>query len=428
MKHRIMRYLNNVEEGQTISDIANGIGISRPTVYKYIEHLEEAGRIRTQQVGVYRLYFAKKRKNEKIIENLYLFFLSSIQDLQIVDQRILSTIISSFKTHGRELISRMKFPRVKLPFTMRKRRASLSDLEKLVEPVQQMLYFLTPLTTMPRVEIVPPLGNLKPMTLLIRMEDPGYIPRNAKMHYYLIARIIEEKLSILAKKDLYFKVAKDIDNLDDSVLFELGYVEEYFHDFSIVKIRDDSVTEDELLDEIYDFYNSIVPVKLKKYKKEGKQHYLLRFNKNRDLEEVYELAVRTNKENMEIAMELMTKLSGELSRQWVPLEEYQDDPYAIVDMRANIGYLMDEHLKTSAEAYKFGGISLEFKEKEDGWLIYCKDRVDFDVLFTPMTDDDKRKKVYAQLTPTPEEFLKLRKEALQRRREMIRKIRASQEI
>ncbi|MHA1680768.1 MAG: hypothetical protein ACTSUE_07155 [Promethearchaeota archaeon] len=423
-KGRIIRFLNNSEVGRTIVDIATNLSISRPTVYKYIDILEAEDRITTQQVGVYKLYFAKKKAEEKIIENLYLFFLSTIQDMDLVDENIVQNVISQFKSIGRELIARMEFPDIDLDVNLRKRRASVGDLEKLVEVVQIMLYYLMPLTETPKIEIIPPFGIIKPMTLLLKLKDPGYIARNARLHYYLISRVIEEKLTILTRREIYFRISEEIEFSDEDVFFELGYVEEYFHDFSIVKCSDESITDKDLLDEIYNFYSSLVSVSKKPFQKGGKLHYLFRFRKNRDVEEVYELAVRTNKENMEIAIELMRKYDGKLIRKWVDVEEYKDSAFAIIDMRANIGYLLDEHVKKSNAAYQFGGVCTHWEPlPKGGYRIYCKDRLDFDVLFTPMLDDERRREIYSQLTDAPDEFLKIRKEALLRRIKTIKEIR-----
>lgn len=56
LKQRILDVLNNSDIGLTVSEIARSLGISRPTVYKYLSELKAEGKIKEFSVGAYRIY------------------------------------------------------------------------------------------------------------------------------------------------------------------------------------------------------------------------------------------------------------------------------------------------------------------------------------------------------------------------------------
>ncbi|MHA1682749.1 MAG: hypothetical protein ACTSUE_17550 [Promethearchaeota archaeon] len=255
------------------------------------------------------------------------------------------------------------------------------------------------------------------------LSSPGFIPVKMNIHYYVLARLVEDKISAVVKKNLYFRVAREIKETDEHVFFEFGYIDQYFHDFWIESFQDPGTTVDALLKDIEIFYSSTVPCRGSYFYKENGRHVYIRFASNREVEEIYELMVRINTENAKIVRDLIKETGKKLKRKWYPVERYKDKAYAVINLRANLGYLMIQHVKTSHETYKYTGICAHWEERGGVWRIYCKDRLDFDVLFTPMNDSKKRYEIYKRLDDDPDEFMRRRLELLQKHMDEIRETR-----
>ncbi|MHA1682904.1 MAG: hypothetical protein ACTSUE_18340 [Promethearchaeota archaeon] len=235
------------------------------------------------------------------------------------------------------------------------------------------------------------------------------------MQFFNVAlQLVSKTLSKWAKRPVYALKTSVLRDSDEILTTEIGFSEPYFHDFSITKFTGNSKEKIALLKRIYEFYNSIVPVKLDVVRMDPPL-FRLKFKKNKDAEMIYEMLIRGNTENMVFALDLLEQRGGKITRKWVPVSAYRDSPYVVVKMRTNIKALMELHVKTSHRVYRFAGICAHWERVSDGWEIYCKDRVDFDMLYVPITDDEGRRKVYEHFTDEPDEFLEIRKQAMKAR-------------
>ena len=60
-KKEILEYIKDNPSGSTVTDVSEGINTTRITASKYISILETKGKIFSQKIGVYKLYFSAKR-------------------------------------------------------------------------------------------------------------------------------------------------------------------------------------------------------------------------------------------------------------------------------------------------------------------------------------------------------------------------------
>jgi predicted urease superfamily metal-dependent hydrolase len=88
----------------------------------------------------------------------------------------------------------------------------------------------------------------------------------------------------------------------------------------------------------------------------------------------------------------------------------------VIDCITNFGYIVDEHIRLSSESDKLFGVCVHFERIEGGWRINCMEKVDFDQLFSPMTDWNRRRATYEKFFPNVDEFLRRRNEMIARNR------------
>ena len=420
IKAEILHLIQADVYGITPYQIAKQLNISRQTTNKYLRELELEKKIIKHDIGSYGVYSLKMQRDDWLFEKLYTFIISLMSYLREMNPELASSVISQLQWRSHNFLKswNISLP-VQIPDLSTKPK-TYENLIALIEGVRYLILFFLPSKEGMSMDIVSVLERVKPMAVELRVKDVGYIPKNAEFHYQFIAGIIQELLSTLAKSSIYFRLEKDISLKDAYIFFELGYVDKYFQDFSLYEINIPGRTDRELLDEINRFYESFAPLDVEEYQKDGKLHYKLIFHDNRQLEQAYDLIVNLNAENIRIGKDLLEETSAMLTRKWIPYELWTAPSYAIIDLVSNFGYLIDEHVRQSIETYKFCGVCVHFERIDNGWRVHCLERIDFDFLFTPVSDMKKRRELYAKLTPDPEEFLRRRTTALEKRkRELI---------
>lgn len=63
-KKSILTFLANRPRGSTISEVSENIGISRPTVSKYLEILRAESKVEQREVGRAKLHYLKQESLE----------------------------------------------------------------------------------------------------------------------------------------------------------------------------------------------------------------------------------------------------------------------------------------------------------------------------------------------------------------------------
>lgn len=66
IKERILDFISSSSIGSTISAISRELGISRPTVYKYLGELKAEGLVKEISVGAYKLYLPSERLQAEV--------------------------------------------------------------------------------------------------------------------------------------------------------------------------------------------------------------------------------------------------------------------------------------------------------------------------------------------------------------------------
>ena len=421
IKDQIMHVLQNKDFGETTKSVAEELGRSRQTIKKYLEELVKEGKLISHEVGTYTLYKVKRKKYEDVVDVLYMQLLVVMKDLEMHYDDFSFNIITYFRKYIRLLLKNMKFPvEVQIASNFKKQKRVFSNLVVLVDNVREILFKLMPGTEPPRIEVISPLGNIEPMSLLLQVEDRGLIEQRAELHYFLIAILIEEKLSNLLEMEISFKVAQPIKPGGQEVFYELGFIEKYFQDFSL-HVNNTSMTDRVVLNKIERFYDEFTDFKKEILKDGEKIHYKLLFTNNRDVEEAYETMIRVKTEGMKAGKELEKNFEELRLREWISVENWQKEPYVVIDVTGNIGYLVNEHIRISQITDKFTGICAHYEKIRNGWRISCLEKPDFLMLFTPITDWKGRKKVFEYFTPNYEEFIAIRQKIVIELRERLAK-------
>jgi len=412
VKKEMIHLLQAEEIGKTPFQIAKALNISRQTANKYLLDLESGNIIKKVEIGHYKLYRVVRKKDNKLIEKLYFLLLAIIEKKQEISPEMLDFLLTQIQLTKFEFLKSLGVPKLATIPNLQEQEKSYDNLLSLLEGVRNLLYYFIPVQSPFKIDVIPALDRIQPMSLEMRVEDPGFFLNKAGIHFQIISSLIQEYLSTTSHENVYFRVLKPLEEHTQFVYFELGYVDKYYQDFSIVELNTKDTTERDVLDEIKNFYSSSLKMKTEESEIDGKLHYKFVFDSNQDLEHLYELTVHLIEETMNIAKQIQAETPDFFKRKWIPIENWTKPPYVVIDCVSNGGYIVDEHTRISMEAYKVGGICIHYERIENGWRINCLDRVDFDQLFTIYSDWNKRSEIYSKLMSDPSEFLKRRKEIL----------------
>jgi DNA-binding Lrp family transcriptional regulator len=416
IKLQLLHLLQGEDFGKTPFEVAKLLNISRQTATKYLQELEDEKKIKKFDVGPYNIYRFVKPRDDALYEKLYFFLLNIIQKFQKANPSLIEPIITQFMLNRHKIIKEIELPsKIQIP-DLGKQQKTYENLLTLMESVRYYLYALVPSDKPYAIEVIPALDMVKPMSLEFQVEDPGFVLKGAGFHYQIVASLIQERLSAMAGADVYFRVSRPVDEGLPFIYFEIGYVDRYFQDFSVFEFNSKEATEQELLEEIKQFYSSMSKLDADEFVIDGKLHFKLTFQDNQELEHLYELTMHTAEENTRIAKQLLQESPQLLTRKWLSIEKWQNPPFAVIDCISNFGYIVDEHVRLSSEADKFGGICVHFERIDGGWRINCMEKVDFEQLFAPMTDWKRRRAIYEKLSPNVDEFLRRRNEMIVRNR------------
>ncbi len=422
IKLKLLHLLQNDEFGKTPFEIAKLLNISRQTANKYLQELEDEKKIKKHEAGPYNIYMFVRQRDDTLFEKLYRFLISTFNNIQDTNPELFEPIIAQFRLNRHKLIKEIDLPsRIQLP-DLSKQQKTYDNLLTLMEGVRYFIFTLVPSSKPYSVEVIPALDMIKPMSLEIRVEDPDLVTKGAGFHYLIVAFIIQERLSVMTGTEVFFRVSRPIRENLPFIFFELGYVDRYFHDISVYEFNANETNERELLDEVKQFVGSMSKFDAEELIIDGKLHYKITTHNNQEIEQFYELIMHSVEENTKIAKQLIQESPHLLTRKWLPIESWQNPPFAVIDCITNFGYILDEHFRLSSESHKFFGICVHFERIEGGWRINCMERVDFDQLFAPMTDWKWRRAIYEKFSPDVDEFLRRRSEMIARnRREHERK-------
>ena len=206
-KTKILECISDNLTGLTVTDIANKLGYTRNTVYKYIEKLVEQGLIHDKKLGTYTLYFSKE-KNILYKEGIISFFKGLLANLKKVhpDEENIYKII------GRNIAGSMEVPFAYEGREYLKKLKNFSDLEILESIGEYFPYFniLDDSISISEIEI-----NKNDNKAIITFVNSGLLEHSDDYiyYFYLIVGLIEKKLSEYTSKEIRFDVV-DYESFD----------------------------------------------------------------------------------------------------------------------------------------------------------------------------------------------------------------------
>ncbi len=405
-KAQIEDLIRNSDFGITSSQIANKLGIAWRTVDKYLKELVRDGRVTSHMVGAYSVFIARKLGEQPVYQLLYTAAIkigsNMVQGVEFQPDKVPRFLRETWEELGNH---------VTLPFENEiphvKGTPNPEFFELLIEVTKRILGEFGYFGNYPKVETIPPLGKSSPLTRLIQLKDPGFIRSRTWTHFHLLANFLEYKLTKITGIPVFFHVAGEIRPQDEMVYFEIGLVENYYIDLSIVQISDPSKNARFYLDIIKNFFSTFFRMKVREYSVGDILHYEGIFLDNQQLDEFFSLRAKSLRKNKEIFEKL--KLKG--TRKWVPYEDWPD-PFIVVDFINNVGFAVDDYFQAMGETFPEIGYNLWIEIIPGGKRLNFLEPFDFDILFFNQFDDASVREHYRKLGITSEEFLTQRKQAL----------------
>ena len=199
-KKRILECISENLHGITITDISKKIGITRNTVYKYLEKLEKQGLIHDKKFKSYTLFFLKE-KNLLYKEATISFFkglLANLKKIHPNEEKV-------YKLIGRNIADSMEVPFLYEGREYLKKLKNFSDLEILESFGEYFPYFniLDDSISISDIEI-----NKSDKKAILTFVNSDMLEHSDDYiyYFYLIVGLIEKKLNEYTGKEIRFEV------------------------------------------------------------------------------------------------------------------------------------------------------------------------------------------------------------------------------
>jgi len=218
IKEQILRYLERNPDGLRIGQLTNLLGVSRNSVYRYVQELEENGKIKKHHPKIWRL--TKPFKPQTILGYQYQALLQGLRriggemwDIKTENGR------NNFKNLGKYISPRMK-------------ESSKLDLERL----RQKTHYLQDIIEY-GMKLVEEASSVEPFKTSFSLDDNGFPNENTNIaaivsfhggyvqtskvkgngfaHYYIIAGIIEANMEQIIPTIYGGRVVVDVIKMDE---------------------------------------------------------------------------------------------------------------------------------------------------------------------------------------------------------------------
>ncbi len=404
IKKQIVALLTQSTLGLTQFQISEQLKVSRQTVKKYLDELVSEGKAQSFAIGAYTLYLLPKNRDYTFYQVLYFGAL-----------RISAYLTSSHEWLNPELIEIAWggiIDQISLPYEEEiphmEKKPSPDLLERLLDVVCNIINNLKFFNLNPYAEILPPMGTQSPMTRLIKVRDSGLKENGSAQHYYLIAGLFQEKLTLKSGLPIVVRIAREIQPEDIEFYYEIGFVEQYFLDISVVEQKEKSVDPRHYLDIIKTYFSTFQRCTTREYMLGNTLHYELKFADNLEVEEFWAGRAKLFLKNYEI----FQKLGLKSARKWIPYEDWPEDSTLIIQLITNVGFTFDEYHRAAMKVFPVAGYNVHYEKIPNGLKINMLEDFDFEVLFVNQIDNNSMKEHYQKLGITSEEFFKERQIAL----------------
>lgn len=405
VKKLIASLLTQSPLGLTQFQISEQLKVARQTVKKYLDELVSEGKIQSSAVGAYTLYYLPKNLDHTFFQILYYGAL-----------RISAYLTAAHEWLNPELIEIAWggiLDQITLPFEDEiprlEKKPSPDLLERLIDTVCNMVNNLKFFHLMPYAEILPPMGTQSPMTRLIRVRDQGLKETGSAQHYYLIASLLQEKLTERAGLPIIVRVAREIQQEDTEIYYEIGFVEQYFLDISVTELKDNNINPRHYLDIIRDFFATFLKCTTREYILGNTLHYELKFADNLLFEEFWASRSKLFMKNLEI----LKRLGLQATRKWIPFEDWPEGSTLVIQLLTNVGFTFDEYHRAAMKVFPYAGYNVLYEKIPNGMKINMLEDFDFEALFVNQIDDASIREHYRKIGIISEEYLKERQRAFQ---------------
>ncbi len=405
VKKLIITQLTQSTFGLTQFQISEQLKVARQTVKKYLDELIDEGKIQSSIIGAYTLYYLPKNQDYTLCQALYYGAL-----------RVSAYLTSPHDWLNPELIEIAWggiIDQISIPFEdeiphMEKRQTP-DLLEHLLDAVCNMVNNFKFFNLNPFAEILPPLGSQSPMTRLIRVKDPGLKENGSIQHYYLIAGLLQEKLTYRSGLPIIVRVAREVQPEDTELYYEIGFVEQYSLDICILEQFDNDSDQRNYLEIIKNYFSAFLRSTTREYLLGNTLHYELRFADNLEVEEFWATRAKLLLKNLEIFQRLYSKSI----RKHLPYEDWPDGHTLIVQLITNVGFTFDEFHRAARKVFPYAGYNVHFEKIPNGLKVNMLENFDFEALFVNFTDEKVMREHYRQLGITSEEYFRERQRAFQ---------------
>ncbi len=393
IKNRILALLETAEFGQTIAKIARTIGCARATVSKYLTDLVKEGKITNRGIGSYKVFEIIKEEGAKkqLIENCYTTLLAMLGQQYTVQPwaEFENLLKKAGIIVGRDL---SKIYANKFDSDLRWEDLDVVHLQKLVDFLPEFFSLLNLSDNGTLLEIIPPIGKIQSESIHLKIIDPKIFPLQAEFHYFIIAGIIEEFLSQIARVPIAFNI-REISAKDTSITFELGFLDKLFLDFSVFSCRDATISPRLLLDRAKKFWNTYYDFRIEEYETNGTLHYRFNFPNNRIVEQKMHL----NMMNWQFFLSNYTKYLTKAANSPVddeteiPRNATKSEPYIIFKGETNSKTFWDSYITLSNQFHLALKYKFRFEKFDNYFLIYFESPEEFDTILTPRHEPNKER-------------------------------------
>lgn len=408
---QILALLGQTQFGNTATEITDRLDLSRPTVDKYLKKLAAEKKIFSHAYGRSIVYFVEGVRSARGQASLRQFYLALARGLDQLLHEPNNFSKANPKNAllrlGNLLASNLTLPGdISFP-SLEGRPLRYADLQQVAVSLEPWVRHLALDGSKLDYEVIPPLGNSEPRSLLVRLRETIDDPVVLHAHYSLVAGMLEQKLHALTGVSLFLDVSEI---KETSVFLELGFIDKYYIDVVVESQRDDSVDPRGFLDRVRDNYLQLFTSNFHEYERDGQLHYYFELVRNEDLEQYME----TYGAVLDFNVQLFEELGLDSNRRRLPRAEWPEDPYVVLRYATNFGPLSDYLLETSEKARDHMGYNFAIEKVPEGLEFAFKDSLDFENLYTPGTDREAMEAIYREYGIDNEEYLRRRHENLTR--------------
>lgn len=224
--NKLRQYLESAEFGQTISQIAEDLKISRNTAKNYLEILRNEGYAYCREMGPAKIWFSQKAQEiipeSRIPEFLRAFLMQTLYCIEKMIYEHPDSLDDFYLTIGREVGKKVAWPG-EADFIRNAIDAHNPRMPEVKPFVEQFISIIEDTGVFLKAEIVPPVKDEPDSPILIRATFHNAEWGQFKQYYNLMAGYFESKLKMFFGDSLYL-IPREIQPEGLWCYYELGII------------------------------------------------------------------------------------------------------------------------------------------------------------------------------------------------------------